>query len=88
MIHKPKCEDPCLLTFTNHSAYVIIVFIEYIYYRNDSQNTLQVLTCAITPDGLKVVSGSADKTLKVWDIESGNELLTLKGHTLAVMIYL
>jgi len=39
-----------------------------------------VNSCAITPDGKKVVSGSYDTTLKVWDIESGNDLLTLKGH--------
>ena len=39
---------------------------------------MQVNTCAITRDGKKVVSGSWDNTLKVWDIESGNELLAIK----------
>jgi WD40 repeat protein/energy-coupling factor transporter ATP-binding protein EcfA2 len=36
---------------------------------------------AITPDGRRVVSGSDDHTLKVWDIETGRELRTLTGHT-------
>jgi WD40 repeat protein len=30
------------------------------------------------------VSGSGDKTLKVWDLESGEELITLLGHTASV----
>jgi len=28
----------------------------------------------------RVVTGSADDTAKVWDAESGRELLTLRGH--------
>ena len=47
---------------------------------------MQVLTCAITRDGKKVVSGSYDKTLKVWDTESGIELLTLQEHTSEVIL--
>ena len=34
----------------------------------------------MTPDGKRAVSGSDDKTLKVWDLESGRELRTLEGH--------
>ena len=37
---------------------------------------------AFSPDGRRIVSGSYDdKTLKVWDAETGQETLTLKGHT-------
>jgi len=36
---------------------------------------------AVTPDGQRVVSTSGDKTLKVWDINSGRELATLAGHS-------
>jgi WD40 repeat protein len=36
---------------------------------------------AFSPDGRRIVSGCDDKTLKVWDAESGQETLTLKGHT-------
>jgi WD40 repeat protein len=39
---------------------------------------------AITPDGRKVVSASFDRTLKVWDLDSGTALQTLTGHTDAV----
>ena len=36
---------------------------------------------ALSPDGRQAVSGSLDKTLKVWDLETGAELRTLFGHS-------
>lgn len=36
---------------------------------------------AISPDGRTIVSGSSDRTLKLWDVVSGRELRTLSGHT-------
>ncbi len=36
---------------------------------------------AVTPDGQQAISASLDHTLKVWDLEYGRELLTLRGHT-------
>src|SRR4051794_29478943 len=35
----------------------------------------------VDPDGKRAVSASYDKTLKVWDLESGRALLTLEGHS-------
>ena len=34
----------------------------------------------MTADGKLAVSGSADNTLKVWELNSGRELHTLRGH--------
>jgi len=39
---------------------------------------------SFSPDGRRIVSGSVDNTLKVWDAESGQEMLTLKGHSSSV----
>jgi hypothetical protein len=39
-----------------------------------------VTACTVTPDGRRVVSASADNTLKIWDLESGCTLATLEGH--------
>ena len=33
------------------------------------------------PDGRRVVSGSNDQTLKVWDVATGECVATLEGHS-------
>ena len=33
------------------------------------------------PDGQHVVSASYDKTLKVWDVATGERVATLEGHS-------
>ena len=35
---------------------------------------------AVTPDGLRAVTVSSDKTLKVWDLVTGAVLHTFEGH--------
>ncbi len=40
-----------------------------------------VFAVAVTPDGKQVISGSRDKTLKVWNLETGQEKFTLTGHS-------
>jgi WD40 repeat protein len=40
----------------------------------------QVNTVAVTMDGRLAISGSSDRSLKVWDLESGVELRSLRGH--------
>jgi WD40 repeat protein len=39
-----------------------------------------VQAVAVTPDGRRAVSASHDRTLKVWDLETGAEIRTLTGH--------
>ena len=43
-----------------------------------------VWSVAVTPDGKKIVSGSVNGPLKVWDLESGECRATLEGHTSSV----
>jgi WD40 repeat protein len=41
----------------------------------------KVIGVAVSRDGRWAVSASADRTLKVWDLETGRELRTLSGHS-------
>jgi hypothetical protein len=43
------------------------------------------MTCvAVTPDGLRVVTGHGDGTARVWNVETSTLHVTLKGHTAAL----
>ena len=39
-----------------------------------------VRSAAFSPDGQQIVTGSGDHTAKVWDVNTGKELMTLIGH--------
>jgi WD40 repeat protein len=43
-----------------------------------------VYSIAFSPNGCQAVSGSADNTLKLWDLRTGECLRTFKGHTQGV----
>jgi WD40 repeat protein len=40
-----------------------------------------VTSVAFSPDGRLIASGSKDKTIKLWDVKTGEEIRTLKGHS-------
>jgi WD40 repeat protein len=41
----------------------------------------QMVTCVVAmSDGRRVVSGSRDKTLRVWDVDTGECERELRGH--------
>lgn len=53
-------------------------------FEGKSGNTLyghsgRVTSVAVSPDGTRIVSGSNDGTLRVWSVETGEELLLLGG---------
>ena len=50
-------------------------------YFCDDASSLQVKSVAVFPDGRRVVSASQDKTLKVWNIETGECVATLEEHS-------
>jgi len=44
-------------------------------------HTGPILSVAYSPDGQRIVTGSADHTAMVWDAASRKKLLTFRGHT-------
>ncbi|HJZ54208.1 MAG TPA: hypothetical protein VKE74_04590, partial [Gemmataceae bacterium] len=44
-------------------------------------HTGMVYSASFSADGTRVVTGSYDRTARVWDAKTGTEVLTLQGHT-------
>ncbi len=36
---------------------------------------------AFSKDDKYIISGSEDKSIKIWELETGNEIKTLNGHS-------
>jgi WD40 repeat protein len=49
-----------------------------------AEDTGWVYDVAWSPDGSALASANSDNTVRVWDVASGEERRTLKGHTDAV----
>ncbi|MBM4121961.1 MAG: WD40 repeat domain-containing protein [Nitrospira sp.] len=47
-------------------------------FRGHSQG---IWTVAYAPDGLTLISGGADRLVRIWDVETGRLLRSLRGHT-------
>lgn len=44
-------------------------------------HTSIVYSSSFSPDGTKLATGSGDATVKIWEVATGRELITLRGHT-------
>ena len=49
-----------------------------------SGHTGWVMSVAFSPDGRSLVSGSNDRTVKLWDIQTGGVIGTFHGHTASI----
>ncbi len=51
-------------------------------------HTADVFSAAFSPNGQRILTASQDTTAKVWDAQTGRELLTLKGQANVAFAYL
>lgn len=49
--------------------------------RFDTGNLFPVISMSLSPDGKYMLSGNSDRTVQIWDMESGKEIRTMRGHT-------
>jgi WD40 repeat protein/tRNA A-37 threonylcarbamoyl transferase component Bud32 len=62
---------------------------EWYYWQRQTHLELKALrghsgaiySVAVSPDGMRIVTGSKDRTAKVWDAASGAEIVALNGHS-------
>ncbi|ETO11105.1 WD repeat-containing protein [Reticulomyxa filosa] len=71
-----------LHVFNGHEDFILCVDISPLqsnnknYYNNNKMNNIGV----IGGNGYTICSGSTDKTIRIWDIETTKELNIFKGH--------
>ncbi|MGK7876517.1 MAG: toll/interleukin-1 receptor domain-containing protein [Xenococcaceae cyanobacterium] len=75
ILQKHKARDPGVISSALQSA----------INKRSEHNRLEghdgwVFSVSLSPDGKTLASGSEDKTIKLWDLETGKEIHTLQGH--------
>ncbi|BAY27999.1 WD-40 repeat-containing protein [Calothrix sp. NIES-2100] len=60
-----------ILTLNSHSR----------VFDSGGVSNLLVRSVAFSPDGKTLASGADDKTIKIWNVETGQEIRTLNGHS-------
>jgi WD40 repeat protein len=52
-----------------------------VYPQLGHESGVRLNTVAFSPDGKQIITGSNDRTIKLWDVATGREIRTFFGHT-------
>ena len=71
-----------LSTLSGHGGTLLSATVDKILGRSPvSEDSNHVFALEFSPDGTRLASGSKDKTVRLWDTDTGDELATLRKHT-------
>ncbi len=73
--------DPSILVRTSGLSVAVGVEMAWKEVAELHGHNGQVDSVSFSPDGQRVVTGSSDNTVRVWDLENGVELFRFRGHT-------
>ena len=68
------------LSFTDIDNQALITEVHFFFFQVLRAHILPLTNVAFNKSGSSFITGSYDRTCKVWDTASGEELHTLEGH--------
>ena len=70
-----------LISFILLTLFSLSAIAQNLPYTTFEGHTREVYSVSFSPDGQTLASGSADTTIRLWDVETGARLRTLSGYT-------
>src|SRR5262249_38689640 len=77
--------DGCRQDFRHWEHRYLQTLFDHLGQRTFEGHNHAALSVAFSPDGRRLASGSADGSIKVWDAQTGQAILSFPGHAVLVV---